>query len=152
MQARNDGSTALHAAVCEGNEEMVRFLLKQGADVDRPDIHGWTPRDLADHQGHEEIKELFLNLPDTKTSPFLPVPNVKRMDSKLAKFKSDPAMPLYSQDGSVGKSTRRRACNFSNSLFGMMSAANIGELLFSLFVLVVPNSHINFETYDITRQ
>ncbi|KAJ6355622.1 hypothetical protein OIU77_006081 [Salix suchowensis] len=57
--SRNNGTTALHVAVCEDNTEIVRFLLDQGADIDKPDAHGWSPRGLADHQGHEEIKLIF---------------------------------------------------------------------------------------------
>lgn len=53
---RKSGTTALHVAVCEDNTEIVRFLLEQGADIDKPDIHGWTPRDLADQQGHERAE------------------------------------------------------------------------------------------------
>lgn len=56
-----NGSTALHTAVSEGNTDMVKFLLDQGADIDKPDLHGWTPRALADHQGHDEIKDMFQN-------------------------------------------------------------------------------------------
>ena len=125
---KNDGITALHAAVCEGNEEIVSFLLEQGADIDKPDGNGWTPRAMADHQGHEEIKELFQNKVDIKTCSDIPAPKDQRPPNP-AKFKSDPSMHSYSQECNADNSNtrRRRACNFRNSLFGMMSAANIGE-------------------------
>ncbi|KAJ6435312.1 hypothetical protein OIU84_000491 [Salix udensis] len=44
---RNNGTTALHVAVCEDNTEIVRFLLDQGADIDKPDAHGWSPRESS---------------------------------------------------------------------------------------------------------
>ncbi|KAE8677161.1 Potassium channel AKT1 [Hibiscus syriacus] len=56
---RHNGYTALHVAVCEGNIEIVKYLMDQGADIDKLDVHGWTPRDLAEQQGHEEIKTMF---------------------------------------------------------------------------------------------
>ncbi|XP_054822597.1 potassium channel AKT1-like isoform X1 [Prosopis cineraria] len=61
-----DGTTALHIAVCEGSVEIVKFLLDQGADVDKPDKHGWKPRALADQQGHEEIKAIFQTIVEPK--------------------------------------------------------------------------------------
>ena len=51
--ARSDGYMPLHAIVCEGNIEIVKFLLDKGANSDQQDHHGWTPRYLADQQGHE---------------------------------------------------------------------------------------------------
>ncbi|PON57923.1 Voltage dependent potassium channel [Parasponia andersonii] len=128
---KNDGTTALHAAVCEGNEEIVSFLLEQGANIDKPDSNGWTPRALADHQGHEEIKDLFQNKVDIRTSSssFVPAPKDQRRPIDLTKLKSDPSIQAYSQESNADNSAtrRRRACNFRNSLFGMMSAANIEE-------------------------
>ncbi|KAL5559284.1 hypothetical protein UlMin_035495 [Ulmus minor] len=121
-----DGSTALHMAVCEGNVEIVRFLLEQGADIDKPDNSGWTPRALADHQSHEEIKDCFQNKQDIKTVPAAPLEKERRVP-KLAKFRSDSSSTPHSEDGMVEGTGRRRACNFRNSLIGMMSAANFDE-------------------------
>ncbi|XP_062098454.1 potassium channel AKT1-like [Humulus lupulus] len=123
-----DGTTALHAAVCEGNAEIVSFLLEKGADIDKPDNNGWTPRALADHQGHEEIKDLFQSIVDVKTSS-TPIASKDRTPLNLTKYKSDPTMQSYSQDSSSPNNSnrRRRASNYRNSLLGMMSAANIEE-------------------------
>ena len=132
---KSNGSTALHAAVCEGNTEMVKFLLDQGADIDKPDMNEWTPRTLADHQGHEDIKDLFqTKQEEVKKPPAIPLqmnPDVLF----LGKYQSEPMMPPYLHESipparEVTRSAnrpRRRANNFDNSLIGVMSAANSGK-------------------------
>ncbi|KAK9055078.1 hypothetical protein SSX86_026158 [Deinandra increscens subsp. villosa] len=142
-RARNDGSTALHVAVCEGNIEMVKFLLDQGANPDQQDHHGWSPRGLAEQQGHEEIKTLFLSVKFTEEPQFsrppllVSIPEDKRVHEFprvkfLGRFKSEPTMtrtgPQDSDDGSwIRSRRRRRSDNFHNSLFGIMSNAREGE-------------------------
>ncbi|KAI7733991.1 hypothetical protein M8C21_014329 [Ambrosia artemisiifolia] len=133
---KTNGSTALHVAVCEGNIEMVTFLLTQGANIDKPDDHGWTPRDLADQQGHHDIRKLFLSVKSTerdhtvltKTASLMPF---QRAESRhvqfLGRFKSDPTLirPAYKDGEDEGNMSqprqRRRVNNFHNSLFGIMS-------------------------------
>lgn len=128
-----NGSTALHVAVCEGNIEMVKFLLGQGADIDKVDEHGWTPKDLAEQQGHEDIKLLFDSRKETKAqSTNTTTPEEKHGVRFLGRFKSEPTILPAPQesafDGSWGRSRhRRRLDNFHNSLFGIMSAAQTGE-------------------------
>ncbi|KAL3535816.1 hypothetical protein ACH5RR_004277 [Cinchona calisaya] len=132
---RSNGSTALHVAVCEGNTDIVKFLLQQGADIDKINDHGWTSRDLADQQGHEDIKLLFESIKETKTQPVAPILEEKHGVRFLGRFKSEPTiLPVPQEgtfptfDGSWGQSRRRRrADNFHNSLFGIMSAAQNGE-------------------------
>lgn len=127
---KTNGTTALHAAVCEGNVEIVQFLLQQGADFDKPDVNGWTPRALADHQGHEEIKEMFQSRINETKKPSFPISFPKDLrGSHFTKYMSDPNIPPYNHDATTdnASSNRRKACNYSNSLFGMMSNANIGE-------------------------
>uniref|UniRef100_A0A5B7AY82 Potassium channel n=1 Tax=Davidia involucrata TaxID=16924 RepID=A0A5B7AY82_DAVIN len=133
---KSNGSTALHVAVCEGNTDIVKFLLEQGADIDKPDDHGWTPRDLADQQGHEEIKIIFQSTKDIKTQSVVAmIPEKLHQTSFLGRFKSEPTIRSASQDGaspvaerSWGQSRpRRRTSNFHNSLFGIMSAAHGGD-------------------------
>ncbi|KAG5243418.1 potassium channel AKT [Salix suchowensis] len=34
-------------------------LVVEWIDIDKPDVYGWTPRNLADQQGREEIKFIF---------------------------------------------------------------------------------------------
>ncbi|KAG0464103.1 hypothetical protein HPP92_020172 [Vanilla planifolia] len=115
---RSDGSTALHLAVCEGNVNMVRFLLAKGADVEKRDVHGWTPRDLAEQQGHQEIVALFdakrPSQPDNEGDLH---PSSVSAPGFLGRFKSEPALPRETSHG------RRVSTTFQNSLFGIMSAA-----------------------------
>ncbi|KAI5403650.1 potassium channel AKT1 isoform X2 [Lathyrus oleraceus] len=150
----NGGSTALHAAVSEGNTEMVRLLLDQGADVDKKDDAGWTPRALAEHQGHEEIKLIFQNIKEKKEEvPDTPIPENGNLNVPyMGKFRSESIRPavlgpkkssllprptpiLGSQESLLSSHTheelpwldshrRRRANTFHNSIFGMLSAAN----------------------------
>ncbi|KAF5799467.1 putative potassium channel, voltage-dependent, EAG/ELK/ERG, rmlC-like jelly roll [Helianthus annuus] len=136
-RGRNDGTTALHVAVCEGNIEMVKLLLDQGANIDQQDHHGWTPRNLADQQGHEDIKTLFLSVKVPEDHSFtqppllVSIPEEKRVRF-LGRFKSEPTItrpgPQDSDEGSWSRSRRRRTTDsFHNSLFGIMSTAREGE-------------------------
>ncbi|URD97215.1 Potassium channel [Musa troglodytarum] len=124
---KRDGSTALHFAVCEGNAQVVNFLLEQGADMDKPDCHGWTPRNLADQKGHAMIKALF----EAKRAQNITSMSVSTPVSDLVGRRSgDPAIPLPQL--TVGNSTREgsdptRKTNFHNSLLGVISAARVNR-------------------------
>ncbi|GER51420.1 potassium channel AKT1 [Striga asiatica] len=116
--------TALHAAVCEGSHETVEFLLDRGADPDAPDADGWTPRDLAEQQGQENIQKLFdSHETRTKVEPKTIISEKSRGVGFLGGHKSEPAMPPAESWG--GSRHRRRAAtgSFHNSLFGVVSAA-----------------------------
>ncbi|KAA8525368.1 hypothetical protein F0562_007214 [Nyssa sinensis] len=125
------GTTALHTAISEENTEIVKFLLEQGADVDKPDVHGWTPRALAEYQGHEEIKLLFQTKKETRNQPVV-IPEIEGVPY-LKKFPSEPTIPPLSSEVTSLNVTevswsnnlrrRRRVNHFNNSLFGIMSAA-----------------------------
>ncbi|XP_061356258.1 potassium channel AKT1-like [Gastrolobium bilobum] len=129
-RSTTNGTTALHAAVCEGNVEIVKFLLDQGADIDKQDDNGWTPRAFADHQCHEEIQNIFQKRGQNKTPSAIPQVS-KNGESYVWRCQSEPFMPAIPQ-GSIPpnqESTwfdnrqRRRASPLRNSFFGMMSAA-----------------------------
>ncbi|KAL7239791.1 hypothetical protein ACSBR2_005627 [Camellia fascicularis] len=146
----NGSNTALHVAVSEANTEIVKFLLDQGADIDQMDSHGWTPRDLADQQGHDDIKVLFQSTKEAKTQTAVPILEPQREMRFLGRFTSEPTIrpmmgrftseptirPMMPREGAVGSPTgdrswsqsrqRRRTNNFHNSLFGIMSAASGG--------------------------
>ncbi|XP_009619489.1 potassium channel AKT1-like [Nicotiana tomentosiformis] len=130
-----NGSSALHVAVCEGNMEIVKYLLDRGANVDQVDEHGWTPRDLAEQQGHEDIKELFESGEVMRTRSVDPIPEERHGVRFLGRFKSEPTIfpashgaSFLASGGSLGRSRpRRRTNNFHNSLFGIMSAVQTNE-------------------------
>lgn len=138
---KSNRCTALHIAVCEGNIEIVKYLLDQGANIDEQGESGWTARDLAEQQGHEEIKQLFESHNHNNVAPKIDHPTVTIIPEErrgvhfLGRFKSEPTiMPLNHDvsfpgtDQSWGRSRpRRRTNNFHNSLFGIISAARTGE-------------------------
>lgn len=132
---KQNGNTALHAAVCEGNVEIVKFLLDQGASIEVADENGWTAKDLAEQQGHEDIKELFGSLNAIKVDSYVAVNDESHRVHFLGRFKSDPTILPHNQEGSFAASDgswtrarpRRRTNTYSNSLFGIMSAAQSGD-------------------------
>ncbi|XP_047942782.1 potassium channel AKT1-like, partial [Salvia hispanica] len=124
-----NGRRAIHIAVREGNIEMVKFLLDQGANIDDIDENGFTSRDLAEQQGHNNIKELFTSFKGTKSdAAHIPVGNQTRANVVrcLRRFKSDPVMLPMNHDDIIWSRTRttrqRRVNNYNNSLFGIMTA------------------------------
>lgn len=63
-----DGPTALHVAVRQGHLEMVRFLLERGANVNKTDERGWTPKALAEMHADRGMYDLILNFENRKKS------------------------------------------------------------------------------------
>lgn len=57
----DDGQTALHAAVRKGHVQMVRILLEKGANMNKPDARGLTPKALAEQQENKGIYSLLLS-------------------------------------------------------------------------------------------
>lgn len=130
------GTTALHKAVCEDKVEIVKFLIEQGADIDKPDVHRWTSRALADHQGHEEIIALF----QTKEEPHdkkghrktMSLPPEVQEPPYLKKYSSESSIPRINQEDKTLNSTERgfssnshlkwRASDFQNSLAGIITS------------------------------
>ncbi|KAJ4976161.1 hypothetical protein NE237_001267 [Protea cynaroides] len=131
---KSNGMTAVHVAVCEGNAEIVKFLLNHGAHIDWPDAHGWTPRGLADQQGHEEIKVLFQSRQEISGQTSMSVTDQPRV-CNLGRFTCEPTLRPLSEEGIAiptevpGRYNRqrRKSDNFHNSLFGIMSAAHASE-------------------------
>jgi len=56
----HSGRMALHWAALEGNIEVVRLLLKHGADKDLRDKGGWTALHNASANGHVEVVDELL--------------------------------------------------------------------------------------------
>lgn len=162
-QPKSNGTTALHVAVCEESIEIVKYLLAQGADADRPDMHGWTPRGLADQQGHDEIKALFIQ--SNKLAKSQSVISIYQEPSGnrnfLGKFKSEPVMvpaendvPLSFLDVSWSQTRprRRNSNNFGNSIFGIISAAHTGDrdLLSTVPEIKIPESEASYPPPRVT--
>jgi hypothetical protein len=141
---KSDGTTALHVAVCENNIEIVKFLLDQGADIDKPGFENWTPRTLADQQGHEDIKIIFESSRESISQSIIAIPERQNGTRFLGRFTSEPTIRPLSQEGSFPGATdgswtqscrpRRSSNNFHNSIFGIMSTAHTEEkdILFSV--------------------
>ncbi len=55
------GATALHLAARQGNLEMARILVENGADVNAIDLEGWTPLMRAAFFQNDEIVDLLLS-------------------------------------------------------------------------------------------
>ncbi|CAJ1944412.1 unnamed protein product [Sphenostylis stenocarpa] len=136
----NGGTTALHVAVSEGNVDIVKYLLDHGASINRPDRHGWTPRDLADQQAHAEIKAMFDSTGEPNVQSFFAIPDKQSKIKYLGRFTSEPTIPLpldgsfHGTDASWNQRQRqsqnrprRRSNNYHNSLFGIMVAAQNWE-------------------------
>jgi len=58
-RVQKGGFTALHAAAAAGNENLLRFLLEQGADAGAKTDDGKSAFDLADEKGHELCAEIL---------------------------------------------------------------------------------------------
>ncbi|KAL5197262.1 hypothetical protein ABZP36_000774 [Zizania latifolia] len=131
----SDGTTPLHRAVLDGNVKMAKLLLEHGADADREDVNGLTPRAVADKSGHEEMQLVFASHQDSqKTRP----PSQQQRpptDQLAARFRTAAAAasvessPSSSRRGpyspsSSARSTPQRMASFRNSLFGVISSSH----------------------------
>ncbi|XP_034046510.1 protein phosphatase 1 regulatory subunit 27 [Thalassophryne amazonica] len=58
----HSGMAALHEAVLTGNLEVVKLLVKYGADVHQRDEDGWTPLHMACSDGYPKIASYLLSV------------------------------------------------------------------------------------------
>ena len=53
------GITALHAAVASDNQDLVKLLISNGADITAEDVHGLSPRDYTDKIAIKKGEEIL---------------------------------------------------------------------------------------------
>jgi len=147
-KSKDNGTTALHTAVCHGNVEIVKFLVEQGADIDKPDGIGWSSRAYANQQCHEEIQNMFKEIEQDNTIPYdIPStpddnrgPFIEKCHSEpsIQKCQSKPSMLAIPQHGMfppnqeltwLDSPQKRKVSPFRNSFFGMIAAANRGKYM-----------------------
>lgn len=58
----NDGNSALHHALLHGAQGEARYLIRKGADYNRPNNKGETPAQLAAEKGCETVLDLMTNI------------------------------------------------------------------------------------------
>jgi uncharacterized protein len=51
----------LHRAAFNGHLETVKALLAAGADVNKPDLHGWSPLHFAALKGHDAVVQALVD-------------------------------------------------------------------------------------------
>ncbi|GJN10151.1 hypothetical protein PR202_ga28218 [Eleusine coracana subsp. coracana] len=138
-----DGVTALHRVAVDGNVQMARVLLEHGADADREDGSGRTPRSIADQLCHREMQALFTRSeepvhqdqvqdPKQKGSPL--DHHHRRVPAPVTPFTSAPAVARFpyhdiieSTPSSSMNSSPRRMTTFRNSLFGVLSSSQVNR-------------------------
>jgi len=55
------GQTALHLSCVEGNLDLVKLLVKFGADVRLANRDGWNALHIATYSGHRDISLYLIN-------------------------------------------------------------------------------------------
>ena len=56
-----EGQTALHQSCLDGNLELVKLLVKFGADIRLANRDGWSPLHIATWGGHQDIALYLVN-------------------------------------------------------------------------------------------
>lgn len=128
------GTTAMHTAISEENVEIVKFLIEQGADIDKPDAHGWTPRALAEYLRNEEITAIFqtVKMFENQNKASTEVQGAPYLQKYLSESSLAPVSKVLSRKDPTTTNTcmRGRAPTFQNSLAGIITAGqkqNEGE-------------------------
>ncbi|CAN1249108.1 Potassium channel KAT1 [Linum perenne] len=97
--------TALHAAVSKGHTEMVKMLLEGGANANKPDDRGWTPKELAAHRGHENIYDLLVSYENKRSLNALKTVSI---ESAKATANATSSISSYLHDVDENKFTKKR--------------------------------------------
>ncbi|PIA25119.1 hypothetical protein AQUCO_12500026v1 [Aquilegia coerulea] len=110
------GQTALHVAVHKGNLQTIKTLLDQGANVNKADSRGWTPKNLAQLLEQKSIYDLLQTYEDRNRN--LENHKIELMElGKANSFKYD-----------QGKDRRKGILNFVNPhSFQVATESNSGS-------------------------
>ena len=60
MRHEDNGLSALHVAAKEGQDQVARLLMEQGADVAAKDKNGWTALHWASRNGSKTVTKILL--------------------------------------------------------------------------------------------
>ncbi|KAJ4845000.1 hypothetical protein Tsubulata_029240 [Turnera subulata] len=100
-----DGRTALHVAACQGNTDIVRFLLDRGAVVEPKDRWGSTPLADAVYYKHHEVIKLLEEYGAQPPIAPMHVQNAR----EVPEYEIDPAELDFSNSSCITKGTFRIA-------------------------------------------
>ena len=99
-QVDEEGSTLLHFSSTIGKMEVVKLLLKKGAEVNRPDKKGWTPLHCAAFEKHLDICQTLLQKnadPSLQnSSQTTPLFYLARCKEEFVYFNNPSSSPYYS--------------------------------------------------------
>ncbi|KAK9088265.1 hypothetical protein Scep_027347 [Stephania cephalantha] len=114
-----DGQTSLHVAVSKGHLEMVKILLEQGANVNKADARGKTPKTLAELQGNGNMYNLLKCY--EKRNKNLEVHEMKPIEEGTLNFSrndqsndSEKGKPNYTNAHFLDSSSSRCSCSSSS--------------------------------------
>ncbi|BFZ19958.1 hypothetical protein BsWGS_22997 [Bradybaena similaris] len=62
-----EGQTALHHSCFKGNLELVKLLVRFGADVRLANRDGWNPLHIAAYGGHNDIFLFLMTVPSRRS-------------------------------------------------------------------------------------
>ncbi|KAL7591689.1 potassium channel KAT3 [Lactuca sativa] len=102
-----EGQTALHVAVKKGHLEMVRLLLEGGANVNKPDLRGCTPKTLAQQQGNKSIYNLLISHENKRSEHKIEFvePETINTTTYLHTINRDPSCSTSSSEPTASSST-----------------------------------------------
>ncbi|XP_064616924.1 notch-regulated ankyrin repeat-containing protein-like [Liolophura sinensis] len=64
-----EGQTALHLSCLDGNLELVKVLVKFGADVRLANRDGWSALHIAAYGGHQDIALFLIHATTGRATP-----------------------------------------------------------------------------------
>lgn len=124
----SDGQLPLHVAVDANRPEVVTYLLKHGAHVDKTDPAGWTALHRAVYNGNINLAKILLDHgadPGLKAGHLLPVDLAMDCDSNMTDLLNQAAKPTpvknMEDDQEVEESVERKEAENEDRLGGRPS-------------------------------